>query len=82
MVALLGAEYAICDGTTVTAQYRIHENPLRNGNIEADKTAQLIELGFHRRVADGVIWSGGFSEDFYPETAPDFVVFSEVKWEF
>ena len=41
---------------------------------EADKDAQELTLGFNHRLGPKLVWSGGFVEDAYPETAPDFVI--------
>ena len=75
-------EYALRSNTTLTAQFRTQRNPLRIGSREADKDAQELSLGFNHRVADNLVWSGGFNEDLNPETSPDFVINTQLKWEF
>lgn len=52
------------------------------GSKEADKDAQELALGFNKRFGDNLVWTGGFNEDLNPETAPDFAVNTELKWEF
>ncbi|MCC7479438.1 DUF3187 family protein [bacterium] len=79
---LAGVEYAWDHGFTVGANYRIQRNGLRVGSKEADKDAQELALGFSKRFSDTLVWTGGFNEDLNPETAPDFVVNTELKWEF
>jgi hypothetical protein len=74
-------EYAISHSTTVLSQYRINTNPLRTGSKEADKDAQELTFGFNHRIGPKLVWSGGFVEDIYPETAPDFVVSTDLKWD-
>jgi hypothetical protein len=75
-------EYAVSPRTTVLAQYRINTNPLRTGSKEADKNAQELTFGFNHRVQPDMVWSGGFIEDINPETAPDLVLSTDLKWEF
>lgn len=81
-VTLWGAEYAYNRATTYVAQYRTHRNFLRVGSREADKDAQELTLGFHTRLSERLVWSGGFNEDLNPETAPDFTAMSYLKWSF
>ncbi len=75
-------EYSVSPRTTVLAQYRINTNPLRTGSKEADKNAQELTFGFNHRIQPNMVWSGGFVEDINPETAPDFVISTDLKWEF
>jgi len=81
-VSLWALEHALSHNTTVVAQYRTHVNYLRVGSFEADKDAQELAIGFNNRVSDRLVWSGGFNEDLNPETSPDFVMMSYLKWEF
>jgi hypothetical protein len=81
-VYLAALEYAFKNDLTFTAQYRIQRNGLRVGSREADKDAQELALGFNHRVSERLVWSGGFNEDLNPETSPDFVATTELKWEF
>jgi hypothetical protein len=82
ITTLWAAEYALSHATTLVGQYHTQRNPLRIGSFEADKDPQELALGFHTRLSDRLVWTGGFNEDIYPETAPDFVVFSHFKWSF
>ena len=83
MVVLLAAlEYSINNDTTLISQYRYQRNPLRTGNDEADKDSQELTLGFNHRLTDRLVWAGSFTEDVNPETAPDFVMSTDFKWEF
>ena len=75
-------EYALRPGTTLVGQYRHQRNPLRTGNNEADKDSQELMLGFHHKLSSRLLWSGGFSEDINPETAPDFLMMSHFTWDF
>lgn len=74
-------EYAVSHSTSLVCQYRMNTNPLRTGNKEADKDAQELTLGFNHRIGPRLVWSGGFVEDAYPETAPDFVLSTDLKWD-
>jgi len=75
-------EYALSQRTTVLAQYSTHRNPLRIGSTQADKDPQELAFGFHHRLGGRLVWSGGFSEDVNPETAPDFVATTSFRYEF
>jgi hypothetical protein len=79
---MLGTEYAISHRTTLQGVYQATVNPLRIGSREADKSPQQLSFGFSHRVGGRTVWNGGFSEDIYPETAPDFVINTSLKWEF
>jgi hypothetical protein len=75
-------ERAVSHSTTVLAQFSTHRNPLRLGSTQADKDPQELAFGFHHRLGGRLVWSGGFSEDVNPETAPDFVATTSFRWEF
>jgi len=75
-------EYALRHNLTLTSQFRTQRNPLRIGSHQADKDAQELSVGFNHRVRPDLVWSGGFNEDINPETAPDFVINTQLKWEF
>lgn len=75
-------EYSVSPRTTVVTQYRLHTNALRTGSKEADKSAREMTFGFNHRLEPNLVWSGGFTEDVYPDTAPDFVISTAFKWEF
>jgi len=81
LATLWALEYGASPDTTVVMQYQTQRNPLRIGSREADKDGQELGIGFHHRIGGGLVWSGGFVEDLYPETGPDFVVFSHFGWE-
>ena len=76
------AEYAISHRTALLAQYRTNRNPLRIGSTQSDKDSQELILGFNHRLEHRVVWSGGFIEDINPETAPDWTMTTDFKWEF
>jgi len=82
LVVLAALEYATSNDLTFIAQYRHQRNALRTGNDEADKDSQELALAFNHRLSDNLVWTGGFSEDANPETAPDFVMSTSFKWEF
>jgi hypothetical protein len=82
LASLWALEYGLDKRTTAVAQYRIHRNPLQVGSFEADKDSQELALGFNRRIDDDLVWAWGFNEDLNPETAPDFVLYTDFKWEF
>jgi hypothetical protein len=79
---MLGTEWAMSRSTTLQGIYQAMVNPLRIGSREADKSTQQLSFGFAHRAGDKLVWTGGFSEDIYPETAPDFVLSTGLKWEF
>jgi len=81
LTTLWAAEYAVTEGTTLVAQYRTQKNALRVGHYEADKDSQELSLGFNHRLSEQLVWSGGFSEDINPETAPDFVMMTTLNWD-
>ena len=75
-------EYALDHSTTLVGQWRIQSNPLRVGSFEADKDSQEVQLGINTRINDRLVWTFGFGEDAYPETAPDFSLSSYLTWDF
>jgi Protein of unknown function (DUF3187) len=79
---MVATEYAVSHRTTLHGVYQAMVNPLRIGSREADKSPQQLSLGFSHRIGGRTIWSGGFTEDIYPETAPDFVLNTSLKWEY
>jgi hypothetical protein len=74
------AEYAWTPRFSLVGQYTTADNPLQLGSFEADKNPREITIGFHHRVSDGCVWSGGFREDISSETAPDLAIMSHLKW--
>jgi len=81
LTTLWAVEYALEPGTSLVAQFRTQRNALRIGSFEADKDAQELALGFNLRLNDNLVWSGGFNEDINPETSPDFVVMTNLMWD-
>ncbi|MDQ3023741.1 MAG: DUF3187 family protein [bacterium] len=79
---MFATEYALGRSTTMQAMYQALGNPLRIGSGEADKSTQQLSAGIAHRIGRGAVWSGSFSEDIYPETAPDFVLSTGIRWEF
>jgi hypothetical protein len=79
---LWGAEYAWSPRFSLVTQYSTETNALITGSYEADKDPRELTVGFNHRIGPHVVWSGGFREDISPETAPDFGVLSNFKWQF
>jgi hypothetical protein len=80
---MLGAEYALAHSWTLQGLYQTTTvSPLIIGSREGDKSPQQLSFGLAHRVNDKMVWTGSFSEDIYPETAPDFVLSTGLKWEF
>jgi hypothetical protein len=79
---LWAAEYALTPRFSLVGQYHTATNPLRIGSFEADKDPRELSIGFHHRISDNTLWTGGFREDISPETAPDLVFLSHLRWSF
>jgi hypothetical protein len=82
LITQFALEYAASRRTTVHSMYRLGANPLRTGSTQGDKNPQELGFGFAHRVAGDMVWTGGFVEDIAPETAPDFVITTGLKWSF
>ena len=77
---MLAAEYSLRPSVTLSCQVNFSESPFVTGSPDADKDSYELWIGFHRLVSDGFIFSGGFSEDIKPGTAPDFGIIANLKW--
>jgi len=77
---MLAAEYSLRPSVTLSGQVNFSESPFVTGSPDADRDSYELWIGFHRMFSDRFIFSGGFSEDINPETAPDFGIIANLKW--
>jgi len=79
---MIGTEYRLKPNWWLTGQIDFCQSPLSTGSPWVDRDSVGLALGFHKRLSDHWIFSGGFSEDIRVDTVPDFAVIGELRWRF
>jgi|GEM_PF-2201956 len=82
LTGMVGAEYRLKPTWRLTGQLDFSQCPFRTGSPWVDRDSLELLLGFHKLLSQGVVFSGGFSEDVLEETASDFAVMGELRWLF
>lgn len=79
---MVGTEYRLKPNWWLTGQFDFSQCPFQTGSPWVDRDSVGLALGFHKRLSDHWIFSGGFSEDIRVDTVPDFALVGELRWQF